>query len=241
MPLIRPGQHEYSTFPFLFTAQWCRIISIQKREYLFRSNAASLLESGHRLRETSLTKLVKCSLGLACAFPGCIPLKSSGGHKTVVNRKLIRPSLADMKVKGRELDQPKARVISGGGRPMGPSGGRPPSRPHKPSLPSAPPVQVKKRQPPPQETNAELYYYKKQIDAHTQMVIVLHDDEEIEGTIEWYDKAALKVNRKDAPNILLLKHNIKYMYKLEDRDGGGDDTDDDDGGDDGVDHDEDDE
>ena len=142
-----------------------------------------------------------------------------------MNRKLIRPSLADMKVKGRDLDQPKPRVISGGGRPMG---GKPQSRPsHKPSLPSAPPVQVKKRQPPPQETNAELYYYKKQIDAHTQMVIVLQDDEELEGTIEWYDRAALKVNRKDAPNILLLKHNIKYMYKLEDRDGGGPEVDED--------------
>lgn len=55
------------------------------------------------------------------------------------------------------------------------------------------------------------------MDAHTQMVIVLRDGEEVVGTIEWYDRAALKVNRKDAPNILLLKHNIKYMYKAEDR------------------------
>jgi hypothetical protein len=149
-----------------------------------------------------------------------------------------------MKVKGRELDQqPKARVITGGGgRPtdrmdrMDRMDRKPPPRSsHKPSLPSAPPVQVKKRQPPPLETNAELYYYKKQIDAHTLMVIVLQDDEELEGTIEWYDKGALKVNRKDAPNILLLKHNIKYMYKLEDRDGGGPDSDDDDAGDTGDD------
>lgn len=70
---------------------------------------------------------------------------------------------------------------------------------------------------PPIDTNAENYYYKKQIDSHTVMVIVLQDGEEIEGTIEWYDRKALKVNRKDAPNIMLLKHNIKYMYKAEDR------------------------
>ncbi len=70
---------------------------------------------------------------------------------------------------------------------------------------------------PPIETNAETYYYKKQIDSHTLMVIVLRDGEEIVGTIEWYDREALKVNRKDAPNVLLLKHNIKYMYKAEDR------------------------
>lgn len=67
------------------------------------------------------------------------------------------------------------------------------------------------------ETNAELFYYKKQIDAHTQMVIVLLDGEEIEGTIEWYDRGALKVNRKSAPNLLLLKRNIKYMFKADER------------------------
>jgi hypothetical protein len=45
------------------------------------------------------------------------------------------------------------------------------------------------------------------------MVIVLKDGEEIRGTIEWYDKAALKVHRTGDPNILLLKDNVKYMYK----------------------------
>ena len=77
----------------------------------------------------------------------------------------------------------------------------------------------------PTETNAEVFYYKKQMDAHTLMVIVLQDGEEIEGTIEWYDRGALKVNRRRLPNIMLLKHNIKYMYKAEDRatGGGGDD------------------
>ena len=75
----------------------------------------------------------------------------------------------------------------------------------------------RKKSPPPVETNAEVFYYKKQIDSHTVMVIVLNDGEEVEGTIEWYDIEALKINRKDAPNLLLLKHNIKYMYKAEDR------------------------
>jgi sRNA-binding regulator protein Hfq len=71
--------------------------------------------------------------------------------------------------------------------------------------------------PPPIETNAEIFYYKKQIDAHTVMVIVLLDGEEIEGTIEWYDRGALKVNRKSAPNLLVLKRNIKYMFKADER------------------------
>jgi len=70
---------------------------------------------------------------------------------------------------------------------------------------------------PPAETNAEIYYYKKQIDGRTPMVIVLQDGEEIEGTIEWYDRDAIKVNRTEAPNVMILKHNIKYMFKAEDQ------------------------
>ncbi len=47
----------------------------------------------------------------------------------------------------------------------------------------------------------------------TRMVIHLKDGEELRGVIEWYDKTALKIHRPDAPNILLLKDNVKYMYK----------------------------
>src|SRR5437773_1565181 len=75
----------------------------------------------------------------------------------------------------------------------------------------------RKRQPPLSETHAEIYYYKKQIDAHTPMVLVLLDGEEVEGTIEWYDRAALKINRRSAPNLLVLKRHIKYIYKAEER------------------------
>lgn len=74
-----------------------------------------------------------------------------------------------------------------------------------------------RKKPPPVETFAEVFYYRKQIDSRTEMVVVLQDGEEIVGTIEWYDLDALKINRKDAPNILLPKHSIKYMYKAADR------------------------
>jgi sRNA-binding regulator protein Hfq len=66
---------------------------------------------------------------------------------------------------------------------------------------------------PPEQTNAESFYYLKQMTNKTRMVIVLKDGEQIRGTIEWYDKWALKVHRPTEPNILLLKDNIKYMYK----------------------------
>ena len=66
---------------------------------------------------------------------------------------------------------------------------------------------------PPEQTNAESFYYLKQMTNKTKMVIVLKDGEEIRGVIEWYDKHALKVHRSAEPNILLLKDNVKYMWK----------------------------
>jgi hypothetical protein len=66
---------------------------------------------------------------------------------------------------------------------------------------------------PPEQTNAESFYYRKQMDNKTRMVIVLRDGEEVRGTIEWYDRTSLKVHRPDAPNILLMKDVVKYMYK----------------------------
>jgi host factor-I protein len=132
----------------------------------------------------------------------------------VSNRKLIRTTLAEVKGKAREVPQPRERSNGGSHRGSGGGGGGREAREPRAQQAS---VQVRKRTPPPMETNAELFYYKKQIDAHTPMVIVLQDGEEIEGTIEWYDRGALKVNRKSAPNLLLLKRNVKYMYKADER------------------------
>ena len=66
---------------------------------------------------------------------------------------------------------------------------------------------------PPESTNAENFYYLKQMAAKTPMVVVLQDGEEIRGWIEWYDRNCLKVNRDGAPNLLIQKHCIKYVYK----------------------------
>jgi len=68
---------------------------------------------------------------------------------------------------------------------------------------------------PPDATNAENFYYLKQMNSKTPMVIVMTDGEEIRGWIEWYDKTCLKVNREGAPNLLIQKHWIKYLFKQE--------------------------
>jgi sRNA-binding regulator protein Hfq len=66
---------------------------------------------------------------------------------------------------------------------------------------------------PPEQTHAESFYYKKQMDNKTQMVIVLQDGEELRGSIEWYDRNCIKLHRTEGPNLLVLKHNVKYIYK----------------------------
>src|SRR5271166_6279683 len=72
---------------------------------------------------------------------------------------------------------------------------------------------------PPEQTHAENFYYQKQMQTKTPMVLVLQDEEEIHGVIEWYDKYCLKINRTGEPNLLIYKPSIKYMYKESEADG----------------------
>jgi host factor-I protein len=71
-----------------------------------------------------------------------------------------------------------------------------------------------KKPAPPEQTNAENFYYQKQMQSRTPMVIVLRDGEEIHGIIEWYDRNCIKVNRENGePNLMIYKPAIKYMFK----------------------------
>jgi host factor-I protein len=100
------------------------------------------------------------------------------------NRKLIRPSLSRAELKRSEGGEPRERAT-------GP-----------------------RKTPPPEQTHAENFYYQKQMQSKTPMVVVLKDGEHIHGVIEWYDKRCLKVNRADGqPNLLIYKPSIKYLYK----------------------------
>ena len=42
-----------------------------------------------------------------------------------------------------------------------------------------------KKSAPPDQTNAEQFYYSKQMQSKTQMVVLLTDGEQLEGVIEW--------------------------------------------------------
>ena len=79
--------------------------------------------------------------------------------------------------------------------------------------PIGPRRNLKPKSSPPDQTNAESFYYVKQMATRTPMVIVLSDGETFQGIIEWYDKTCLKITREDGPNLLLYKPSIRYMYK----------------------------
>jgi host factor-I protein len=140
------------------------------------------------------------------------PVQPSGNEENFANRKLIRPALprADHNhgnhnsnhMQGAERrerpDRPERAFERGdrGDRAMGPGGGR--------------------KAAPPEQTNAENFYYQKQMQSRTPMVIVLRDGEEVHGIIEWYDKTCIKVIREDGgPNLMIYKPAIKYMFKEE--------------------------
>src|SRR5271157_1217671 len=110
------------------------------------------------------------------------------------NRKLIRPSFS------RNNDH---RAENGEAR----------ERRERPERSERPERNNGKKSLPPEQTHAENFYYQKQMQARTPMVLVLQDGEQIHGVIEWYDKYCLKLNRTGAANLLIYKPSIKYMYK----------------------------
>ena len=118
-----------------------------------------------------------------------------------MNRKLIRTTLAEIRERGERESSNRPRGGGGGG------GGD------------------QRKRVPPEQTNAESFYYKKQMDNRTPMVIVLQDGEELRGVIEWYDRACIKLHRTGAPNLLVLKHNVKYMFKENEGDDDADERD----------------
>jgi len=113
------------------------------------------------------------------------------------NRKLIRPALNRNDHHGRPEGERRERSERGE-RPSNGGG---------------------KKTPPPEQTHAENFYYQKQMQARTPMVLVLHDGEEIHGIIEWYDKYCLKINRTSGTNLLIYKPSIKYLYKESEAEG----------------------
>jgi host factor-I protein len=128
------------------------------------------------------------------SLPADRPAETDG----FANRKLIRPSLSradhNNHAQAPISERPERSERGDKDRNGRPGGGA-------------------RKLPPPEQTNAENFYYQKQMQSKTPMVIVLRDGEEIHGMIEWYDKSCLKVTRNGQTNLLIYKPAIKYMFK----------------------------
>jgi host factor-I protein len=120
----------------------------------------------------------------------------------MANRKLIRPNLAEIKERMNSVRAAQAQAPAGREAPA----------PHGQPGPRRQPL-------PPEQTSAEAFYYLKQMNNRTPMVVVLDDGQQLRGHIEWYDRMCIKVHRSDSPNLLIYKHAVKYLYKQEEEPG----------------------
>ncbi len=64
-------------------------------------------------------------------------------------------------------------------------------------------------------TDAENYYYVKQMDRKTLVTIVFKDGEELHGKIEWYDKGCIKLQCRDGRHRVIYRHAVRNMRKKE--------------------------
>jgi sRNA-binding regulator protein Hfq len=126
-----------------------------------------------------------------------MPATPTADQESFANRKLIRPSL-NRNEHNHNHNHRDAHNHGAGerGERRERSGGASP-----------------KKLAPAEQTNAENFYYQKQMQAKTPMVVVLRDGEEVHGYIEWYDRSCIKLNRSGAPNLMIYKPAIKYMFK----------------------------
>jgi host factor-I protein len=106
-----------------------------------------------------------------------------------INRKLIRPSLNSPGPRTEPVSERRERLE------------------RTDRMPSMKKISI------PDQTHAENFYYQKQMQSKTPVVVVLKDGEQVQGLIEWYDRNCIKLNRHGASNLLLYKPAIRYMFK----------------------------
>jgi host factor-I protein len=139
-----------------------------------------------------------------------LPISEAPEKENFANRKLIRPSLPRTENHGNHNALP-AQAPERRERPERFDRGERSERNERGDRMMA---NSAKKPAPAEQTNAENFYYQKQMQSRTPMVVVLQDGEEVHGVIEWYDRNCIKINRDGGePNLMIYKPAIKYMYK----------------------------
>jgi sRNA-binding regulator protein Hfq len=65
----------------------------------------------------------------------------------------------------------------------------------------------------PEQTFEEIKYLKYLIENEIPIRVKLSNDEEVLGTVEYYDASFIRLTRKDGPNLFIFKHDIKYIIE----------------------------
>ncbi|MGC8792312.1 MAG: Hfq-like protein, partial [Bryobacteraceae bacterium] len=65
----------------------------------------------------------------------------------------------------------------------------------------------------PEQTFEEVRYLRHLIDNEIPVRVKLRDNEEVSGTIEYYDASFIRLTRQGAPNLFIFKHEIKYLHE----------------------------
>jgi host factor-I protein len=66
----------------------------------------------------------------------------------------------------------------------------------------------------PEQTFEEPKYLRRLAETGTRVRVKLCDNQELDGTIEFYDEHFIRLTRDGEPNLFLYKHDIKYLYEL---------------------------
>jgi host factor-I protein len=66
----------------------------------------------------------------------------------------------------------------------------------------------------PDHTQQEGRYLQRLADERIPVRVRLSDNQEVEGLIEFYDAAFIRLTREGAPNLFLFKQDLKYLYEL---------------------------
>jgi sRNA-binding regulator protein Hfq len=66
----------------------------------------------------------------------------------------------------------------------------------------------------PEQTFEEVKYLKRLSEERIPICVRLSDNQDVEGTVEFYDAHFIRLTRTNGPNLFLFKHDIKYLYEL---------------------------
>jgi sRNA-binding regulator protein Hfq len=80
---------------------------------------------------------------------------------------------------------------------------------------AAAPAASEEPQGPPDHTLREAQYLKSLVANQTPVRVRLRNDEQVEGVVEYYDAAFIRLTRRGEANLFIYKSDIRYLEEQE--------------------------